>query len=366
MSRLLPLAALLAAACATSAPRQTEFMKEQGAVVSTEAMRMRMRAIAPPMTAQIEGAADRIRRSTTDPRVQRAAIVWKLNMVSSLYRELFSQNPMAGLADAWAMLIQMEDYLSTPEARADFGAAGAEALAATRDVEQRLEETFRWAAPGRDPATVRAEIASWAAAHPVDGTLATRRSLREDLAARTAGGELSAFMAAAVAQEDIEGIIARMDFLPAILPKQAMWEAELAYQDYAEPRVEQMLHRADAALARVDRVLLWLGGPGLQGLAEREREALMAAVDRQRVAVAGMIAAERELILEELRKERVAAIDDVRRMAKTATDDASRGAKDVAAYVLVRAALLVAGAILLWGAVALLVRRAGPAGPRAS
>jgi hypothetical protein len=361
MSRHFPLATLLAAACATSSPRQTPFMKEQGATVSVEAMRMRMRAIAPPMTAQIEGAADRIRRSTTDPGIQRQAIVWKLNMVSSLYRELFSQNPMAGLLDAWAMLVQTENYLSTPESRAAFGEASAEARAATLDIEERVEETFRWAAPDRDPAKARAEIARWAAAHPIDAVLATRRSLREDLATRTAGDELSAFAAAAVAQEDLQGIIARMDFLPAILPKQSMWEAELAYQDYAEPRVEQMLRRADAALSRVDEVLLWLGGPGLQGLADREREALMAAVDKQRVAVAELVAAERVEILEELRKERVAAIEDVRRMAKAATDDASRGAREVADHVLWRAALLVGGAILLWGVVAFLLRRS-PAG----
>jgi hypothetical protein len=159
MSRLPPIAALLAAACATSAPRQTDFMKEQGASVSTGAMRMRMRAIAPPMTAQIEGAADRIRRSTTDPRIQRAAITWKLNMVSSLYRELFSQNPMAGLLDAWAMLIQTQDALATPEAQADFGGG----TAASRP--QDVGGGGRPSLGARRSATVRAEIARWAAPH---------------------------------------------------------------------------------------------------------------------------------------------------------------------------------------------------------
>ena len=263
MSRLLPLAAILASTRATSAPRQTALMKEQGAAVLAEAMRIRM-----------------------------------------------------------------EDHLYTPEARTDFGVAGAEALAATRHVEKRVEETFVWAAPERDPAEVRAGIA-------------------------------------------------RMGFLPTILPKQSIREAALAFQDFAEPRVEQLLHRTDAALDRVDDLLGWLGGPGLQVIADEEREAMMAAVDKQRLAVAELVAAERDqltafvarergIVLEELRKKRVAATQDVRRLARAATDDASRSAKEVVDDALVRAALLVAGAILLWGAVTLLVRRALPAGPRAS
>ncbi len=351
-------------------------MREGGASVSAEAMRIRMRALGPQMIARLERAADGIRRSSNDPRIRRAATTWKLNTVSALYRELFSQHPMAGLLDAWAMLIQMEGFLSSPAARADFGAAAAEALAAVQDLERRVEETFRWAEPGRDPAAVRAEIARWAEAHPIDGSLAARRSLREDLAARTAGDALSGFAAAAAVEEDVQGIIARMDFLPTLLPKQSMWEAEIAYQEYAEPRVEQVLQRADAALARLDHVLRWLGGPGLQALAAEEREALMDAVDEQRVAVGELVAAERgELgaliareraaILEDLRKERAAATEDIRRIAAAATDDAARAAKGLVDHLLLRAALLVAGAILLWGAVAFLVRRAGAGRPQA-
>jgi len=377
MRWLLSFAVTFAAACATSAPKQTAFMKEEGVAVSAEAMRVRVRAVAPSMMAEVEGAADRIRLSSADPRIQRAAVAWKLNTASALYRELFSQEPLAGLLDAWAMLIQMEDYLSRPEVKVDFGTAGAEALATTRDLEGRIEETLRWAVPGRDLAKVRVEIARWALAHPLDRSLAARRTLREDLAQRAAGEELSAFSAISAAQEDIQGIIARMDFLPTILPKQFLWEAELAYEDLAEPRVAQMLQRADAALGRAEQVVRWLGGTGLHELATEEREALMAAVNEQRLAlgelvdeerskVANLVASERATILEELRTERVAITEDARHVAKAATDDAAHAAKDVANYVLLRVALLVAGAILLWGVVAFLVRRTGPAGSRPS
>ena len=44
---LLALPLLAATACATSAPSQTALMKSGGASVSAEAMRIRMRALAP-------------------------------------------------------------------------------------------------------------------------------------------------------------------------------------------------------------------------------------------------------------------------------------------------------------------------------
>ena len=123
----------------------------------------------------------------------------------------------------------------------------------------------------------------------MEGNLATRQSLVEDIADRTANPELSAFQSVGVASDNLAGIVARLDFLPAVLPKQSIWEAELAYQDYGEAQVRQMLKRADLALDRVDRVLLWLGGPGLDGFAERQRIAMMAAVDRERLALTELV-----------------------------------------------------------------------------
>ena len=75
---------LLATACATSAPSQTPLMKSGGVSVSAEAMRVRMRALAPQMIASVEYAADQVRIKSTDPEVQRRALVWKLNTSTAL------------------------------------------------------------------------------------------------------------------------------------------------------------------------------------------------------------------------------------------------------------------------------------------
>ncbi len=362
------LALTLLAACATTPPARTEIMKESGAIVSAEALRTRLRALCPPSTARIEQAADAIAAASTDPAVQRRALVWKVNAVPALYQALYSQQPGAGLADAWALLLQLENYLDSDAGKAAFGPGVAVAQAATREVEARVEETYRWAVPDRDPSVLRARLDAWAREHPIDGNLATRRSLREDLASRIAGDGLSAFEAVGVAEEDLRGLIARVDYLPSMVAKQALWQAEIAFEDQGAPRVEAVLLRADAALGRLDQVIAWMGGPGLEGLADHERKALMDAVTEQRIALATLVDAEREqlsrfasqeraLVLAEVDRVRIATMEDARRIAREATEEGARKASEVLDRALLRAALVVAGAILLWGAISWWLRR---------
>lgn len=363
----LALPLLVAAGCATTAPKQTALMQE-GAAVSAEALRIRMRALAPQLIAGVELSADDIRTSSTDPVIQRRAILWKLNTTSELYRQLFAEDPMAGLLDCWAMMIQGEQYLASPRSQTELGAAREPVLVQVKIMDQRVEETFRWAAPARDPAEIRAALTRWATRYPIEGSLLARRSIREDLADRTAGPELSAFASVGVATDELKGLLARMDFLPTLLPKQAIWQAELAYEDFGDPKVAQLLNRTDVAMGRVDRMLEWLGGPDLNAFADRQRSALLAAVDHERVALEALVNAEHEkmstlvarertVLLEQVQKERIAATADVRQAAAESIGKAQLAAKDVIDHLLLRLALLVAGAILLWGGVAALLRR---------
>jgi len=365
----LALPLLVVAACAT-APKQTTLMQE-GASVSAEALRIRMRALAPQLIASVEISADEIRTSSPDPLIQRRAILWKLNTTSALYQQLFAEYPMAGLLDCWAMLIQGEQYLTAPPSQ-NLGAAREQVLIQVKSMEQRVEETFRWAAPDRDPVQIRAALTRWATKYPIQGNLSDRRSLREDLAERTAGPELSAFEEVGLGVDALGGILARLDFLPTLLPKQSIWQAELAYEDFGDPKVAQLLNRADLAMGRVDSMLEWLGGPSLDGFASRQRDAVLAAVDHEREAlealvnaenetISVLVARERTLLLEQVQKERIAATADVRQAAAESIGKAELAAKDVIDHFLLRLALLVAGAILLWGGVlAFLRRRAGP------
>jgi len=117
---LVPVALAFLGACA-SLPTQTKFMEKEGVKVTSESLRMRLRAEAIPFTGLMEQTADAVAAASTDPAVRRRTLVWKINVVPALYRSLFNQRPLVALLDTWALLVQAEQYLLSSEGQAAFG-----------------------------------------------------------------------------------------------------------------------------------------------------------------------------------------------------------------------------------------------------
>ncbi len=365
--RFLAAAVLLLAACA-SIPTQTAYMKEQGVKVSSDALRARLRAEATPFTGRMALAADEAAAATTDPAQRRRALVWKINVVPALYRTLFAQRPMVALLDTWALLLQAEAYLDSPAGRADFGPGSATVLATTRELEGRVQDVAAWAFPARDLGVARARLSEWAGKHPVVLTFATRDSIEPDLVKMAPEEELSAFALAGRIDEDIGGIVDRLDFLPVMVPHQATWQAQLAYVDLVDPRLDMALSRGSDALRKIDDMLVWLGTSGLDGFAEEQRVQLVRAlsaeraeverlVDRQRTQVEAFVERERLEVQALIARERAAAMDDARKLADHAAAEASRHAREVVDHALLRAGALLAGLLVLGAVLAYVVRR---------
>ena len=361
------LGSVLLVACAT-VPTQTKFMEEQGVKVSAEAIRMRLRAEAVPFTGLMEQAADEASAASTDPAVRKRALVWKINVVPAMYRTLFNQRPLIALLDTWALLVQAEQYLESPEGKAAFGPGASVVLATTRELEGRVQEIARWAVPGRDLTSTRAKVQQWAEKHPVRLTFATRDSIEKDLVTLAPTEELSAFAVVGQLNEDMNGLVGRMDFLPIMVPRQATWQAELAYVNLVDPQLESALKRAGEAMDKLDGMIAWLGTEGLEGFAEEQRVEIMRAVaverleierlvDRQRVEIQAFVDREREQVAALLNQERAAVMADAQRLADRATAEAARSAKEVVDHALVRVALVLGAALLLWAVLSWLLRR---------
>ena len=361
------LGSVLLVACAT-VPTQTKFMEEQGVKVSAEGIRMRLRAEAVPFTGLMEQAADEASAASTDPAVRKRALVWKINVVPAMYRTLFNQRPLIALLDTWALLVQAEQYLESPEGKAAFGPGASVVLATTRELEGRVQEIARWAVPGRDLTSTRAKVQQWAERHPVRLTFATRDSIEKDLVTLAPTEELSAFAVVGQLNEDMNGLVGRMDFLPIMVPRQATWQAELAYVNLVDPQLESALKRAGEAMDKLDGMIAWLGTEGLEGFAEEQRVEIMRAVaverleierlvDRQRVEIQAFVDREREQVAALLNQERAAVMADAQRLADRATAEAARSAKEVVDHALVRVALVLGAALLLWAVLSGLLRR---------
>jgi hypothetical protein len=246
-------------------------------------------------------------------------------------------------------------------------------LATTRDLEKRIREIAAWAVPGRDLGPIDAKVREWAAQHPVRAGFASRDGVESYLVTVAPGEALSAFAAVGVMTEDLQGLIGRMDFLPVMVPRQATWQAELAYLDLMDPRLELALNRGGQALQRIDDMLAWLGTTGLESFAEEQRVQLMRAlttqrveveklVDRQRAELQAFVEKERGQVAEMVARERVAAMADAQRLADHATAEAARQAREVVDHAVSRVALLLVAAVV-GGLVIAWVARRRPARP---
>lgn len=364
---------LLLAGCAT-VPAQTKSMAEQGATVGSEAIRMSLRSEAVPFTGLMAQAADEAAATATDPGERRHALIWKIGVVPALYRTLFNQRPLVAIIDTWALLVQTEMYLESPDGKADLGRGTAMMLATTKELQGRVREIAHWSVPDKDLSRVDAKVRAWAQEHPVGLTLATRDSIEPYLVSLAPAEELSAFAVLGLVSEDLAGLASRMDFLPFMLPNQFTWRAELAYIELVDPRMDLLLSRGGQALQQLDAMVAWLGSDGLEGFAVEQRVQIMraasaqrmnieAALDRQREELEAFVRNERTEIAARVTRERVAAMEGAQRFTDRATSDAARRATEMVDYVLACIAILLGAGFVVGLAITWVAQRKRPSPP---
>ena len=325
---------------------------------------MSLRSEAVPFTGLLAQAADEAGVAATDSRERRDALIWKINAVPAMYRTLFNQRPLVAILDTWALLVQIEIYLDSPKGKAALGPGAAMMLQTTKALQGRVWEIAHWAVPDKDLARVDAKVREWAGEHPIGLSLGTRDSIEPLLVSLAPTEELSAFAVVGLLSEDLGGLASRMDFLPFMLPNQFTWQAELAYIELVDPRMDLVLARGGQALQQLDAMVAWLGTDGLAGFAEEQRTEIMAAVaeqrleieaalDRQWGEVQAFVQKERTEIAARVTRERVAAMADAQRFTDRATSDAARRAVEMVDHVMDRIAILlgagfVVGLAIVW------------------
>jgi hypothetical protein len=281
------------------------------------------------------------------------------------------------VADTWALLIQCELLLQSPAAADELGPGVEQALPLVVGAEARVREIWIWAF-SEDPSKIRARILEWAMQHPVRSAVVPRESLGTYLITLVPGGETSTLAAElGGAAEDLNGVVARMDLLPLVLPKLGAWQAQLSYIDFINPRLDQAMALAQPTVKQLDRVVNWLGPEGLDTFADRQRQAVGAMIDQRVEAGMGFLEAERQrfeawaaqeraALGEALRRERVEATEDVRRTSERLAADATRRAEAFIDYVVLRLAVLVGATLIGVVLVVWVLRWLGPrhgAGP---
>jgi len=337
---------VVAAACASAAPRQTRLMAEQTKITaSTDELRVMVRDLARPFAGILEETADRLAASSGDPRARLDAARFKTSAIPAMQEALYRRDPLEAALDAGLLLEQMRIYFDESRA-SEFGPQGrVEVDRALTTMREDLERVI--VAAGGDPEKAHATWAlleRWAREDPISETFASRRSSQARLAQFTARtGTQSALRTVASLQDDIQDLTGRLDLYFASLPKLARWQAEqlllegiqqdgpLARSMAGMPAVPLDLREIPFDVPAERRAMLegihaereglqaWADGQSvaLQRLVTGERQAVLTAVTAEREAVLADVAKEREIILaeafERVRAEREAALVDLGR-----------------------------------------------------
>jgi hypothetical protein len=298
--------------------------------INREQLRLRVRALVGPITGKIESAADEIAATSTDVRVQRAALEWKIDAVPAMREALFLPTPSMALMDAWVLLHQMNDYFDHGPGKARFGASNEKAAAACRSLEDDMAHVAASATVSGDVSTAREYVRKWAADHPITGTIAAREPVnsvefRKDLGDTLSVGESAA--AVAITLDDLDRKLASFS---SQLPRQARWEIDRQRYELTDtvssmdvrPLAERTVTSAEHVAAAIDRLApsLEAAAHAAEGAARTaegapetlatERRAAVEAINAELSRTIAFAQGERLAALAYLTDERKAMMDD--------------------------------------------------------
>jgi hypothetical protein len=361
---LMTVAFALSLGCATAnaAKKEEGFLQNpDGIEISKAELRIRVRALALPFSGMIEESADSIIAETTDPEIRKPALLWKINGIPAMQAALFQQKPLAALLDAWALTIQTRNSLLSGPASRLPGDVKSEAMKAISQMEAEILNIARLLGPAEAVEELRRDVEAWAAANPIDKSMATRTPTTGELAGPTADNKIGIRRTVAAANETMGDLAARMDVYTTFMPKQARWQAEYLIGDMMRGEdlgtvVSEFTELSNAIEAMAETVndaptLIAAERSAVVAALQVERIAALDAIHQQliealeflttervevftthlqgeREAILAAIEKERSIALEALHDERVAALEQVGVMSEEIVAESLKGLVD--------------------------------------
>ncbi len=371
-----------------SAPTRTAKMTEIGVQQTTAEVRVRLREYLRLFNAETLAAADGVLVTEKDLEVQEAALRLKANGVTAMQAAVFQHDPIASLADAWALTAAMARFFEDGKGKDLFGGSQSLVVEALHRLEVEVDE-FAQTVVGKERAdAVRPEIRRFVRDNPIrDLSLGLRSAGLQASVLTAAGWSADAGRSIVEIDETARDLSDRVGIYAELLPQIAGWQGEILL---IRARRE-VLGQPFASLGGVNTNLGAIG-EGMDAVAgfvtgtpaliateralvlealDRERVAILSSVDGQRVATLGALTAEREAILaavEELRKasftdlgtETRRSLDRIDRLSAATVQDVSRAFSDAIDHLFWRALQLLLVGVGAFAVLAIALRRTQP------
>jgi hypothetical protein len=288
-------------------------------------------------SAQIAAAADDVRVTEKDPVVQEAALRLKANAVSSIQVAVFQRDPLAALADAWALTAAMARFFEDGDGKDLFGGSQSRVVETLHGLEREVEALSQEVVGKERADAVRPEIQRFVRENPIRDLSFGRRSAGLRASAVTAAA-WGTSIGSSVAQldETARDLSDRLTIYAEQLPQIARWQGEILLLQSERDLLTKPVNNIediDRRLGTIDEnfgtVTGFVTGTPALIAAERtlmletlarERTTLLTEVDRERVATLASLTAEREAILAAMADLRGATFTDIGTQAERSLD----------------------------------------------
>ncbi|MEQ9097376.1 MAG: hypothetical protein RIE32_14060 [Phycisphaerales bacterium] len=310
-----PLATL--AACGTARSHAQERERAAGVPVDvrTEIIRAAATEYLMDFSASVRKAADRIASQSSDPQVQRAALLWKLNAIPAMQEACFRADPLAAYFDAWLLAAQLAEFFEAGAGRNVFGDQQDIAIETSRHLTQTAERLWREYVTSEDDldAEARDRVAAWVQAHPLED-LSFERSSPLGPLAELAPDRGNALQRVNNLDEQVAVLAHQARLVLSDVHLQVRGEAELLIDQAVEevvrqPAVEELVGAALDATQAAERAASV--AEAVPELVREERAIVLDAVSEQRELLMDGVRGERELMLEAVASERAIVLDAV-------------------------------------------------------
>ncbi len=306
------LAAAGVASCATSdgAPEtQDGTSRTESRVLLTEdELSEQLDAFADYFALTIQRAARGIQTATSDPEVQRAAMVWRLQAIRTIRGAILVEDPQLGLLDAWVFCVQMRDYFGTNEAQAYLGAGHDDALAAARTVEAQIVGLGALFLKDEELERARTHVEQFADANPLEGKFARPAMLPSASTSKERSTlewivsipmapfrVFSGIDAGAAAIRQFSSVSSRFARRFEGLPQETLWEMQILLHDLEQRPTVQTFADSSARIATTAEDLA-ATAKSLPADVRAELEQALDTVDTKQEGLRGTLASARETI----------------------------------------------------------------------
>ena len=203
-------------------------MEAIGVDITTTELRQKIYQYESVFAATVHRAADEIFNNESGRHIREMSIRWKINSVPTMQTAVFQLDPLAGLADAWGLTAQMENFFTTGNGKELFGDSQPIAVEASRDLHAEVRALARSVVGEEKRRQVEPQLRAWLDENPILDIAFGRRSMSIDAASITAaewgGGGLQSV---GQIEELVRDISDRLAIYAAQQPELARSQAEL-------------------------------------------------------------------------------------------------------------------------------------------